>query len=246
MEDGQLEAVVLEEPHLGVVHAEVEAVRRRRRVDAGDVPLCDAVAKHEEAAGLVRRLGVRVLDPVPGASRRALPPDGVLHHALGLRAGVRRPRSRPRGTSSRRRRARRRSTPSSSSSARRCATWTTAPHETPANIASCSSRLRTPRERLRVRDEHLSVQLARRPGSAARSRRRATGAPSPGRPGAARRRPRRRRGTTRAGARPRPSACRPFRARPRARRPGRARRRSRRRCPRSGRAGLPRWRTGTA
>ncbi len=100
--------------------------------------------------------------------------------------------------------------------------------------------------RLLVRDEQLPVELARRRGSAARSRRRASEAPSRGRPAAARPRRRRGRGTTRAGGRRCPSACRRCRGRRRARRRGRAPRRSPRRCPRSAPVGWRGSRTGTA
>ena len=61
VEDGELVAVVLGEPHVRVLELELEPVRGRGRVPAGLVPLCAAVAEEDDAAGLVRRftLGVR-------------------------------------------------------------------------------------------------------------------------------------------------------------------------------------------
>src|SRR3990170_7268364 len=45
MEDAELVALVLEEPHFRVVHAQLEAIGTRRRVAAGDVPLDDSIAE---------------------------------------------------------------------------------------------------------------------------------------------------------------------------------------------------------
>ena len=60
MEDGQLVAVVLEEPVLGL-GVELEAVRARGGVARGEVALGDAVAQRDQAAGLVRLLRARML-----------------------------------------------------------------------------------------------------------------------------------------------------------------------------------------
>ena len=172
---------------------------------------------HHQMAALHRRLDVGRVPEVGGE---------VLPAAVGEDRRRRRPRRARRRACARRGRPRRRRR------RRRC--------------PPRSSSARSAGDRLRVRDEHLAVELRRRRGSAARSRPRASAGPSPGRPAAARRRRRRRPGTSRAGARRRPSACRPCRGRRRARRRGRAPRRSPRPCPRSGRAGSPRSRTGTA
>jgi hypothetical protein len=59
VENGELEAVVLEEPHLGV-DVELETVRRGGEVAAALVALGDAVPEHEETAGFVRRFCARV------------------------------------------------------------------------------------------------------------------------------------------------------------------------------------------
>src|SRR5437868_4047756 len=59
VEDGELKALVLEEPDLRV-ELERVAVRRRCRVTTGDVALGDAVAQDDDAARLVRRLRARV------------------------------------------------------------------------------------------------------------------------------------------------------------------------------------------
>src|SRR5439155_22158128 len=55
VEDRELEAVVLEEPELGI-DLELVAVRRLEPVAAADVALGDAVAEDDQAAALVRRL----------------------------------------------------------------------------------------------------------------------------------------------------------------------------------------------
>src|SRR5215210_3776080 len=55
VEDGELVAVVLQEPRLRR-HVELEPIRRGGGVAAADVALGDAVAHDDEAAGLVRRL----------------------------------------------------------------------------------------------------------------------------------------------------------------------------------------------
>src|ERR1700722_5239150 len=59
VEDRQLVAVVLEEPHLGV-DFELVAVGRRQLVPTPDIALGDAVAEDEQSAALVRRLGCRM------------------------------------------------------------------------------------------------------------------------------------------------------------------------------------------
>ena len=61
VEDGELVALVLEEPELGV-DLELEAVRRCGRVVAALVALRDAVAEDDEATRLVRVLSSRMLD----------------------------------------------------------------------------------------------------------------------------------------------------------------------------------------
>src|SRR4051794_12752830 len=60
MEHGELVAVVLEEPHVGI-DLQLVAIRRRERVAAAHVALGNAVAQHEHAAAFVRGLllGVR-------------------------------------------------------------------------------------------------------------------------------------------------------------------------------------------
>ena len=86
MEDGELVAFVLQEEVGGIAWTQLEAVGALERVLAGEVALGDAVAKRDQAAGLVRRLLARVLDELAG-SRPELPPDRVLHrlvHVLRL------------------------------------------------------------------------------------------------------------------------------------------------------------------
>ncbi len=70
MEDGELEAVVLEEEIGGVARTELEAVGARERVLARQVALGDAVAKRDQPARLVRRLGLRVGDELLADRRR--------------------------------------------------------------------------------------------------------------------------------------------------------------------------------
>src|SRR5436190_1876628 len=141
VEDGELEAVVLEEPHLGI-DVELVPVRRRELVPAAHVPLRDAVAEDDHAAALVRRL--------LGGVRMELLPDGRRNHhqsvasidsstsaSAALQNGAERyfqpPSARTQATVE----------PSGSSSAIRRATWTTAPDETPAKIPSRSRSART-------------------------------------------------------------------------------------------------------
>src|SRR5581483_3577212 len=69
VEDGELVAVVLEEPDLRV-DVELEPVRRGGAVAAGFVSLGRAVAQDDDAARFVRRLGAAVLDQ-RGADRVA-------------------------------------------------------------------------------------------------------------------------------------------------------------------------------
>src|SRR6266851_4008555 len=135
VEDGQLVAVVLEEPDLGV-GLELVAVRRLEPVAAADVALGDAVAENDQAAAFVRCLLAAV--------RAQLLADrlGDYHHSV---------RSIDSSTSSARQNSAERyfqppsaSTatmvePSGSSSAILRATCTTAPAETPAKIPSRSS-----------------------------------------------------------------------------------------------------------
>src|SRR6478672_2261595 len=61
VEDGELVPLVFKEPH-GRVDLQLVAVRGGERVPPTDIPLGDAVAKHDDAAALVRRVlgGVRV------------------------------------------------------------------------------------------------------------------------------------------------------------------------------------------
>src|SRR5262245_2379516 len=134
VEDGELVAVVLEEPDLGI-DLELVAVRRREPVAATDVALGDAVAEDDQAAALVRRLLARVL-----AQLREHRLRDYLHSVRSIDSS----------TSSARQNSAERyfqppsaSTattfaPSGSSSASRRATCTTAPAETPAKIPSCS------------------------------------------------------------------------------------------------------------
>src|SRR5687767_8721410 len=60
VEDGELVALVLQEPRLGL-DLELEPVRALGGVAAADVALGDAVTEGDEAARLVRRLLLRVL-----------------------------------------------------------------------------------------------------------------------------------------------------------------------------------------
>src|SRR6266571_8675226 len=142
MEDGELVAVVLREPDLGVVELELEPVGRRGGVAAGHVSLGNPVAKENETACLVGGfcLGVR--------SQRPPHVGGHNHHQTV--------RSIARSTSSASQKSAERyfqppsariatTTPPSSSAASLRATWTTAPDETPAKRPSSSSRRRTSR-----------------------------------------------------------------------------------------------------
>ena len=61
VEDGDLVALVLEEPRLGV-DLEVEAVRALGGVPAADVALGTTVPEKDDPAALVRGLGLGVLD----------------------------------------------------------------------------------------------------------------------------------------------------------------------------------------
>ena len=77
MDDGELVALVLEEPELGI-DLELEAVRRLGGVAAPLVAVGDAVAQDEQAAALVRQLPPRVLGERLAHGRRHY------HHSLLL------------------------------------------------------------------------------------------------------------------------------------------------------------------
>ena len=64
VEDGELVALVLEEPRLGI-DVELEAIRGFRGIAAGNVALGDAVAKRHETARLVRSLGLGMVGELP-------------------------------------------------------------------------------------------------------------------------------------------------------------------------------------
>jgi len=73
VEDRKLVAFVLEEPDLGV-DVELEAVGRGGAVTPRLIALSPAVAQDNYAAGLVRRLGLRVLlERAPGATSTRMP-----------------------------------------------------------------------------------------------------------------------------------------------------------------------------
>jgi hypothetical protein len=61
VEDGELVALVLQEPVVGAPRFELEAVRALHPVAAGEVALGDAVAEGDEPAGFVRSLRPGVL-----------------------------------------------------------------------------------------------------------------------------------------------------------------------------------------
>src|SRR5215468_2051658 len=131
MEDGQLEAVVLQEPHLRV-DLELVPVRRRERVPAAEVALGDPVAEREHAAALVGRLLGRV--------RLQLGADGGRDHHQRTSSAISSPSQNGAERYFQPPSARTATTvdPTGSSSAIRRATCTTAPDETPANSASRS------------------------------------------------------------------------------------------------------------
>ena len=224
--------------------SELEAVGRGAPRSARHVALGDAVAE--------RRSGRRPRSAPPraraSASSRAdrargSPPDGRLHRLPRRR---RRPRTAPRGTSSRRRRGRRRRRPRR---ARRRASGRRGrprPAETPAKIPSASSSARRPCDRLLVRDEHLPVELRDvedRRHVAVLERAQAHHRIARQRLGGRDDDVRERLAQPRAGPHQRAAGAEPgdedVDAVERLRR-------SRRRCPRSARAGSPRSRTGTA
>ena len=127
MEDGELVALVFEEPHRRV-DLELVPVRRRQRVPAADVAVGDAVPEDEYAAALVGRLvgGVRVqLGPYGGRDHHQSTASSI---SSPLQNGAERyfqpPSARTATTTE----------PSGSSSAIRRATCTTAPDETPEHL----------------------------------------------------------------------------------------------------------------
>ena len=242
VEDGELVALVLEEPHLGV-DLELVAVRRGEPVAAADVALGDAVAEDEHAAALVRRLlggvGVQL-----GADRGRDYHQSVLSIDSSTSSALQKSPERY-------------FQPPSASTA-----TTTEPAgqllgDPPRDVDDRSRgdagedplavEQRVHRgDRLGVRDEQLPVELRDvedRRHVAVVERAQAHHRIAGQRLG---------RGDDDVGKRlahPRarcPSASRRCRGRRRARRPAAGRARSRRRCPRSGRAGSTRSRTGRA
>src|SRR5919106_1731232 len=140
VEDGELVALVLEEPHVGI-GAELEAIRTFGRVRAGHVPLREAVTQHDQAAGLVGSLRLGVLD------ERRTHLGGDHHQMRSSMAGPTSPSAFVQKSADRYFQPPSArivtTTASSSSSAIRRATCTTAPDETPAKIPSRSSRIRS-------------------------------------------------------------------------------------------------------
>src|SRR5205823_13695211 len=139
VEEGELVAFVLQEPVLRV-STEVEAVRARGRVLAGDVALGDAVPEDDEPAGLVRRLRARVCLKLRADLRRdhhQTPPSSSRSGSAASQKPAERYFQPPSASTMT-------TTPSSSSAASFRAAWTTAPDETPAKIPSCSSSARRP------------------------------------------------------------------------------------------------------
>src|SRR5262249_10178316 len=140
VEDGELVAVVLEEPELRI-DVELEAVRRRGAVAPALVPFGDAAAQDDQATRFVRVLRLRVRDKPPAHGGRDH------HHRLrsidaSMSSAVQKSALRyfqPASASTQT------TTPSSSSAASLRATWTTAPAETPAKMPSSFSRARTAR-----------------------------------------------------------------------------------------------------
>src|SRR4029453_8354914 len=132
-----LVALVLQEPGPGI-DIEIEAIRARVAVAAGDVPPRDSVAEGDQAARLVGALGLGVLD-----ERRA--DAGRDHHqrrsSIDSAPSVQKSAERyfqPPSASTQT------IVPSSSPPASGRATWGTAPGETPAKMPSRSRRSRTP------------------------------------------------------------------------------------------------------
>src|SRR5205823_9006806 len=139
VEDGELVAVVLEKPDLRI-DLQLEAVGRCGPVPTRLVALGFPAGEDDDAAGFVRRFGLRV-------PFERCPHLGADHHQRSA--------SISRSTSSASQNEAERyfqpasariatTTPSSRSSASLRATWTTAPAETPAKTPSSSSRARTP------------------------------------------------------------------------------------------------------
>src|SRR6476619_3777170 len=139
VEDRELVAVVLEEPN-GGIDVQLEAVRGGRTVAAGFVAFGLAVTEDDDTAGLVRRLGPRVL--LERAAHL-----GSDHHQRSASIS-------PSTSSASQKEAERyfqpasariaTTTPSSRSAASLWATWMTAAEETPAKTPSSSRRARTP------------------------------------------------------------------------------------------------------
>src|SRR5688500_9369680 len=138
VKDGELVAFVLEDPRLGV-GLQLEAVRRRRGVATRDVPLRDAVAQEDEAARLVRELGLRMLDErlpdLAGNYHQTVRSIDVSTSSESQKSAERyfHPASGSTQTT----------TPASRSAASLRATCTTAPEETPAKIPLSSRRRRS-------------------------------------------------------------------------------------------------------
>src|SRR5919106_6726714 len=139
VEDGELVALVLEEPDLGV-DLELEPVRGLRSIAAPHVLVRDSVAHQQDSTRLVGGLRLGVL--------RQCPPNFGGHYHQTVR-------SIDRSTSSASQKSAERyfqpasastqtTTPSSRSAASLRATCATAPDETPAKIPSSSSSARTP------------------------------------------------------------------------------------------------------
>ena len=156
VEDGELVALVLEEPVLRV-GLELEAVRAGgrvggRRCSARPRRRARRPARRPRSAPRRARAA-----RAPRGSRPGSPPDRLLHRGLRVGSASQNGAERYFQPASARIAT---TTPSSSSAASLRATWTTAPAETPAKTPSRSSSARRPGDRLGVRDEHLAVELA--------------------------------------------------------------------------------------
>src|SRR5918996_623199 len=139
VEDGELVALVLEEPRLGV-DVELEPVRGLGVVAARGVVVGHAGAEGDHSAGLVRLLCAGVLGELrtdrPGDYHQTERPIASSTSSASQKPAERYfqpPSARTHAT-----------TPSSSSSASRSAAWMTAPDETPPKNPSLSSRRRSP------------------------------------------------------------------------------------------------------
>jgi len=223
MEDGELVAVVLEEPELGA-HVELEAVRRRGGVPAALVSLGDAVLEDDQPACFVRLFLARMLHHRPAHGGGHLYHQSVRSIDVATSSALQKSALRyfqPASASTQT------TTPSSSSAASLTATCTTAPAETPAKDSLGVQQRADGGDRLLVRHEHLPVELRdvedRRHVAVlqrAQSHHGVTGQRLC-------RRDDGRRGSSPAAARRCPSTCRRCRGLRRARRRGRAPRRSR-------------------